>query len=175
MTSVADLVQRNKELAASHTPIPTFAEMAGLGMGPPKTAILTCVDGRCSPENFVGLKPRDALVIRNICGHLAPALADIAGLDAFIGFNEIMVVHHTDCGATHFTNEMLRDTLKKRLPEHEANVDAMTFGAITDIEQSVKDDVDLFKKSPLIRKELAEHTYGFVYDIKTGLLTPVEQ
>ena len=42
------------------------------------------------------------------------------------------------------------------------------------LEQSVRDDLALLKASPLVRKELAENAKGFVYDIKTGLLTPVE-
>ena len=39
--------------------------------------------------------------------------------------------------------------------------------------QSVKDDLAVLKSSSLIRKELSEHAHGFVFDIKTGLLSPV--
>jgi carbonic anhydrase len=41
------------------------------------------------------------------------------------------------------------------------------------LEQSVRDDVQLVKGSPLMRKELADRTRGFIYDIKTGRLNPV--
>ena len=37
----------------------------------------------------------DALVMRNICGHIAPILNDIVALDVFLGLSDIMVVHHT--------------------------------------------------------------------------------
>ena len=41
------------------------------------------------------------------------------------------------------------------------------------LEQSVRDDVAIFKKSALVRKELAENISGYVVDIKTGKLSPV--
>ena len=40
--------------------------------------------------------------------------------------------------------------------------------------QSVRDDIEILKKNPFIRKELADKAVGFVYDLKSGLLTPVE-
>jgi carbonic anhydrase len=39
--------------------------------------------------------------------------------------------------------------------------------------QSVRDDIEILKKNPFIRKELADRAVGFVYDLKSGLLTPV--
>jgi len=41
------------------------------------------------------------------------------------------------------------------------------------VEQSVKDDIAIITSSPYMRKELAERTKGFTYNIKTGLLSPV--
>lgn len=42
------------------------------------------------------------------------------------------------------------------------------------VEQSVKDDIAIITSSPYMRKELAERTKGFTYNIKTGLLSPVQ-
>ena len=42
------------------------------------------------------------------------------------------------------------------------------------LEQSVRDDLAVIKGSPLVRKQLADRTYGFIYDIKTGLVSPLE-
>jgi carbonic anhydrase len=47
------------------------------------------------------------------------------------------------------------------------------FNLLFRLEQSVQEDIDLVKASPLIRKELADRTRGFVYDIKTGEVKPV--
>jgi carbonic anhydrase len=40
--------------------------------------------------------------------------------------------------------------------------------------QSVKDDMAVLKSSSLMRKELADNVHGYVLDIKTGKLSPVE-
>ncbi len=40
--------------------------------------------------------------------------------------------------------------------------------------QSVKDDVAIIKSSKYMRTELAEQVSGFIYDIKTGKLNPVQ-
>lgn len=39
----------------------------------------------------------------------------------------------------------------------------------------MQEDVQLVKRSPLVRKELAERTRGFVYDLKTGEVKPVAE
>lgn len=150
--TVAELLERNRQLAATHEPFPKFSEMSDVGKSPAKIAIVTCIDPRCNPDGFLGLNPGDAFVMRNICGHIAPILNDIVALDVFLGLSDIMVVHHTDCGATHFNDSLIRDGLKKRFPSNK-DVDTMSFGAITNLEQSVRDDLTILKKSPLISKE----------------------
>ncbi|CAF9923100.1 MAG: hypothetical protein ALECFALPRED_002299 [Alectoria fallacina] len=136
-------------------------------------SVVTCADPRCIPEQFLELRPVEAVIIRNMCGHAAPALNDILALDHLIGFTEIMVIHHTDCGALAFTDDQVRATLRKRRPDDE-EIESMSFGTIKDLEQSVRDDLAVIKGSPLMRKELAERSYGFIYDIKTGLVSALE-
>ncbi|TVY90438.1 Uncharacterized protein LAWI1_G002966 [Lachnellula willkommii] len=171
---VAELAGRNKTVAASHQPISTFAELAEAGKDVPRVVVITCVDSRCVPEYFLDLKQGDGvLVMRNICGHIEPALNDILALDSFLSLKEIMIIHHTDCGAFHFTDSLIKDVLKKRLPGHAGSIDDMAFGAFGDLEQSVRDDIAVLKASPLVREELVAATSGFVYDLKTGGLTPV--
>lgn len=98
----------------------------------------------------------------------------ILALDALVKFSEIMIVHHTDCGALQFTNEGVKGGLKARVPQNGAEIESMEFGAITDVPTGLIDDLAYLKKSPYMRKELLERTYGFVFDIKTGLLTPMK-
>jgi carbonic anhydrase len=113
------------------------------------------------------------LVARNVCGHVGPALSSILALDSVLTLSEVMVVHHTDCGALLFTDDTVKAGLKARAPENQ-EIDGLSFGAITDVPKSVQEDLAILKASPLVRKELAEKISGFVFDIKTGLLTPVE-
>jgi carbonic anhydrase len=84
----------------------------------------------------------------------------------------MMIVHHTDCGALQYTDEGVEEVLRTRAPES-SEIKDMKFGAITDVPQSVKDDLTVLKASPLVREELKENASGYVFDVKTGLLTPV--
>ncbi|RFU26706.1 hypothetical protein B7463_g9630, partial [Scytalidium lignicola] len=172
--TVQDLVQRNEEVAKTHRPYPSFDEFRAMLMDLAHILIITCADPRCSPENIFNITPRDGIVVfRNACGHVAPEMEAIIALDIELGFDDIIIIHHTDCGTSRFTNQQIRGILRERHPDNK-EIETMEFGAITDIEQSVRDDVALLKNSPFIRKELAGRTRGFVYDIKTGLLTPVK-
>jgi carbonic anhydrase len=49
----------------------------------------------------------------------------------------------------------------------------LRFNRLYRLEQSVLEDIELVRASPLIRKELADRTRGFIYDIKTGEVKPV--
>jgi carbonic anhydrase len=41
------------------------------------------------------------------------------------------------------------------------------------LEENVREDIAKAKASPFIRKELADRSFGYVYDLATGRLTPV--
>lgn len=41
------------------------------------------------------------------------------------------------------------------------------------MEEGVKHDLEIVRKSPYLRKELKDSVRGFIFDIKTGLLNPV--
>jgi carbonic anhydrase len=124
--TVAELVQRNEKHVATHQPLPTFPEMTD----PPKIMIVSCADPRVVPEQIFGLNLGEAVVIRVIAGHPQNAMNDILALDAFAKFSDIVVVHHTDCGSTYFTEDLIRTDLKSRCP-HDKNIDSITFGAVS--------------------------------------------
>ena len=43
------------------------------------------------------------------------------------------------------------------------------------VEQSVRDDLAVLRASPLVKKELKDGASGWVFDIKSGLLSAVEE
>lgn len=49
----------------------------------------------------------------------------------------------------------------------------MLIVSLFSLEASVREDVQLVKASSLVRKELADRTHGFVYDLTTGEVKPV--
>lgn len=174
---VAEFVARNKAFAANHTPQPLLDGPGGLRENPPPfpfIVIISCIDVRVLREAFFGLQPGEATVLSNAGGRVnADALRSLYTLDSIAGVGTVVVVHHTDCGLTHTTDETVRMKLKERAgPEHDEEVDAMKFGAITDLKQSILDDVDAVKASPFLRKDLK--VFGFLFDIIKGTVTDVK-
>src|SRR5579859_3731808 len=133
-------------------------------------AVLTCMDARLDPARFLGLEEGDAHVIRNAGGRASDdAIRSLAISQQLLGTNEVVVIHHTDCGMLTFSNEDLRAKIKQDL---HANADSIDFLPFKDLEQSVRDDVATIKSSPLIPKNI--EVVGFIYDVKSGKLIPVE-
>ena len=79
------------------------------------------------------------------------------------------MIHHTDCGMLTFTTKQLQDMLKQDTGADAASIDFLTF---TDLEQSIRDDVATIRSSALIPDDIP--VSGFIYDVKTGKLLPVE-
>ena len=86
-----------------------------------------------------------------------------------LGTSAIAVVHHTDCGMLTFENEDVHAKVREDLGADASEIDFMPFG---DLEQSVRDDVEFLRQSPLIAEET--EIRGFVYDVETRRLTEVE-
>ena len=151
--------------------------------------MVTCADPRICPEEFLGLQPGEAVVFRTAGGHVHPVLQDILTLDSFLGngqLNQLIIVHHTDCGASHFTNNGIKTEIISRYapscgnvcaqltscshPDRKAEVEQWNVGAFEQrsIAESVRDDMDLALKDEMVSDNLKRGMRGFVLDIKTG-------
>lgn len=134
-----------------------------------KFAVLACMDARLDPAKVLGLEEGDAHVIRNAGGRAsADALRSLVISQQLLGTEEVIVVHHTDCGMLTFTNDQLSDTLRDRFGVETAGTDFLPFD---DVEQSVRDDVAAIRASNLIPDEVP--VTGFVYDVRSGKLHEV--
>jgi len=162
--SVAQEFQKTNEAYAS-----SFHQ-GDLPMPPARhVAVLTCMDARLLPSRFLGLEEGDAHVIRNAGGRASDdAIRSLAISQQLLGTNEVVVIHHTDCGMLTFSNEDLRKKLKQQL---DADAEGIDFLPFKDLEQSVRDDVATIKNSPLLLKNI--EVSGFIYDVKSGKLLPV--
>jgi carbonic anhydrase len=132
-----------------------------------QVAVVTCMDARLDQAQFLGLAAGDAHVIRNAGGRAADALRSLVLSQLLLGTREVVVIHHTDCGMLTFTDEQLR---QKLLEERGAQT-TMPFLTFADLAQSVRDDVELLRTSPLLRPDMT--TSGFIYDVRTGRLAQV--
>ena len=116
--TVDDLLARNKASLASFQPRSFLAE----GLTPPSTLLVTCSDPRVHPEEFFGLKPAEVGVTRIAGGRVRVVLKEIVMLDTFFtslgfGIKNLVIVHHTDCGGSHSTDEEARAGIIARCVE----------------------------------------------------------
>jgi len=128
-----------------------------------RLAVVTCMDSRIHPEKSLGLADGDAHIIRNAGGRAQEALRSLVISQRLLGTNEIVVLHHTDCGMVLFTNQQLADRIQAELG---VDVQGMDFLPFSDLEQSVRDDVAFLRASPLIPKDIP--ISGAIYDVRTG-------
>src|SRR5579864_464213 len=131
MTVAQEFRKANEAYAA------TF-EKGNLPMPPARhVAVVTCMDARLHPARFLGLELGDAHVIRNAGGRVSDdALRSLVISQQLLGTNEVVVIHHTDCGMLTFSNDDLRAKIKQDL---HANADDIDFLPFKDLEQSVRD------------------------------------
>lgn len=106
-------------------------------------------------------------------GRAIDALRSITVAQHLFGIQNIVIVHHTHCGATSFTADGLVDAYK-----HEHNQDISTLYeresiAISDLVTSLAHDTQLVRQSKGTPRHV--NIYGYVYDIDTHGLTLVAE
>ena len=133
-----------------------------------KVAIVTCMDARIHPEQALGLSIGDAHMIRNAGGRAQDAIRSLVISQRLLGTEEIVVLHHTDCGMLTFSNADLAAKVSADLGVDVGDEDFLPF---PDLEQSVRDDLALLAQSPVIADFPIS---GGIYDVRTGAITMVE-
>ena len=164
MTDFDDLLAANRAYARSF-------EYSGFdGIAKAGVAVVTCMDSRIDPLGIIGLSPGDAKILRNPGGRVTDqALVALVLGVTLLKVDRVLIVEHTRCAMASSTEDELR-----RRVGNEAGTDAswMSLGVIDDQVAAVRDDVAKVKAHPLIGDHVA--VGGFIYDVDTGLLSPVD-
>ena len=135
-----------------------------------KVAIVTCMDSRLHVAPALGLALGDAHILRNAGGRVTEdMIRSLVISEQQLGTREIVVLHHTDCGAQTFTNDEFADQLQRDLG---VDVHGKDFLPFTDIEDSDQVDVAILKNSLLIPEDVA--ISGAIYNVDTGRITEVK-
>jgi carbonic anhydrase len=141
----------------------------GLPLPPAKrVAVLTCMDARLNAHALLGLEVGDAHVISNAGGVVTDdEIRSLAISQRLLGTEEIIVIHHTDCGMQTFSD----DDFRRQLQEDTGIKPPWSVETFDDLETDVRQSIARIKASPFIPR--TEHVRGFVYDVDTGRLTEV--
>jgi carbonic anhydrase len=162
VTTTDELLANNETYAASF-------DKAELPLPPArKLAVVACMDARLNVYGMLGLTEGDAHVIRNAGGVVTDdEIRSLAISQRLLGTEEIILIHHTDCGMLTFTDDAFKATIEKDTgirPEWAAE-------AFPDLESDVRQSIARIKASPFIPHKDAIR--GFVYEVETGRLREV--
>ena len=134
-----------------------------------KVAIVTCMDSRLHVAPALGLALGDAHILRNAGGRVTDdMIRSLVISQQQMGTREIVVLHHTDCGAQTFNNEDFQEHLKCELG---VDVSVQDFLPFQDIDESVREDMKLLRECPLIPDDVI--ISGAVYDVDTGSMREI--
>ena len=149
-----------------------------------KLAVLTCMDTRLTEllPKALGLRNGDAKIIKNAGGLILSetdsAIRSLLVAIYELGVNEVMVVHHSTCGACHMSyDEFKPHMLERGIPEEtlanwEQNGVEDWLEGFHDTEASVRKTVAAIVNHPLVPGDVTVR--GFIIDSVTGELTEIE-
>jgi carbonic anhydrase len=157
------------ELLANNEAYSASFDKGDLPMPPAKkVAVVACMDARVNPFGALGLHEGDAHVIRNAGGVISDdAIRSLAISQRLLGTEEIILIHHTDCGMLAFTD----DDFKRSIQEDVGIRPGWAAESFTDIDEDVRQSIARIDASPFIPHK--ESIRGFVYDVATGKLREV--
>jgi len=162
MTVTDELLENNNAYASSF-------DKGDLPMPPAKkVAVVACMDARLHVGRALGLEEGDAHVIRNAGGVVTDdAIRSLAISQRLLGTEEIILIHHTDCGMLTFKD----DAFKEQIQEETGHKPAWAVEAFSDLDTDVKQSISRIKASPFVPKK--DSVRGFVYEVETGKLREV--
>jgi carbonic anhydrase len=174
MTSrITPLLERNRAFAETDTrmnaPRLPFLPHQGL-------YIITCIDPRVDPVEFLGLGFADAIVARTVGGRAtASVIQDLSYIGYLVEtkapegpYFEAAIIHHTECGSGLLADESLRHGFAERTGYDDQMLAEL---AVLDPPATVQADVERVASDPRISPRIT--VSGHVYDVETGLLTTI--
>jgi carbonic anhydrase len=162
MSVTDELLSANEQYAANF-------DKGDLPMPPGrKIAILACMDARLNPYGALGLQEGDAHVIRNAGGVVTDdEIRSLAISQRLLGTEEIVLIHHTDCGMLTFTD----DEFKRSIQEETGIKPEWAAESFNDVDEDVRQSLARIQASPFIPKK--DSVRGFVYEVENGRLREV--
>jgi carbonic anhydrase len=162
MSNTDDLLRNAEEYAASfdkrELPLPPAK----------KVAVVACMDARIVPSRLLGIYEGDAHVIRNAGGVITDdEIRSLAISQRLLGTEEIILIHHTDCGMLTFTD----DDFKQAIEDETGIRPGWSVETFSDLEGDVRQSIARIKASPFVPRK--ESVRGFVYDVDDGSLREV--
>jgi len=165
MSIIDKALEANRNYAKKYDP--------ALGKRPaPKLAVVTCMDPRLSDlSGILGLPQADLDVIRTGGPAVTEdVLGELVVSTRILGTREILLLNHTGCGFTTFTDEELNAKLSASTGD--ASPAPMRFFSFKDPEENTREQIKTVRSHPWIAKDVPVR--GLIFDVDTGLLREVQ-
>jgi carbonic anhydrase len=146
---------------------------SALGKHPaPKIVVVTCMDPRLSDlSGILGLPQADIDVIRTGGPAVTEdVLAELVVSTRVLGSKEILLLNHTGCGFTTFTDKELNAKLSASTGD--SSPAPMKFFSYKDPEANTREQIKKVRAHPWIAKEIPVR--GAIFDVETGKLSEVK-
>jgi carbonic anhydrase len=142
----------------------------GLALRPRRQlAIVACMDSRMDIFQMLGLAHGDAHIIRNAGGVVTDdVIRSLVLSQRFLGTREIVLVHHTNCGL----QSVMEDQFKAEIEAETGIRPSWALESFVDPFANVRQCKRRLDLSPFILYK--DNVSGFVYDVETGVLHPVD-
>jgi carbonic anhydrase len=174
MNSLDSMLERNKDFAARQSAAGTLLPSLPRSLPDVKAVIIGCADMRVDPAHVLGIKPGEAVIMRNIGGRITPGLLEQLGLLGRIGqvAGEIpggggefhlIVLQHTDCGITRLAGDSALLTRYFQIQEPELKAKS-----VSDPRTAIAVDVAALRAVPTLPGDWL--ISGLIYDVATGLV-----
>src|SRR5947209_17069059 len=112
-----------------------------------KVAVVACMDARLIPTRVLGLEEGDAHVIRNAGGAVTDdEIRSLSISQHLLGTEEIILIHHTDCGMLTFTD----DEFRSRLQQETGIRPEWAEEAFSDLDEDIRQSIKRIEASPFI-------------------------
>src|SRR6476646_819507 len=157
MSATDDLLQNAEQYSAAF-------DQGDLPLPPAKhVAVLACMDARLNPYGLLGLKEGDAHVIRNAGGVVTDdEIRSLSISQRLLGTEEIILIHHTDCGMLTFEDTDFR----LHIQQETGIKPSWAAEAFDDLEGDVRQSIARIQASPFVPRK--DRVRGFVYEVETG-------
>jgi carbonic anhydrase len=133
-----------------------------------RLAVIACMDARLDIFRILGLRAGDAHVIRNAGGVVTDdEIRSLAISQRTLGTEEIILIHHTQCGMLTFTD----DEFRNQILDETGLKPAWAAESFRDLDEDVRQSIARITSSPFVPNK--DSVRGFVYEVETGRLREV--
>jgi carbonic anhydrase len=165
MSLIDHALEANRDYAKKYNP--------SMGGHPtPKIVVVTCMDPRLSDlPGILGLPQADIDVIRTGGPAVTEdVLAELIVSTHVLGSKEILLLNHTGCGFTTFSDQELNAKLSKSTGD--SSPAPMRFFSYKDPEANTLEQIKKVRSHPWISKDVPVR--GCIFDVNTGKLREVK-